>query len=120
VSRGRDNEWVKKTAGVLGKANYRPYVMGFCLTQFVSIAVSRRLKCATAGHVVWRRLLVRQEEHGGKVVYVCDCGLGYDDVLIAFACEDYKRAHGVNSEEIIKRATFNPRDEPKRRVITTS
>ena len=53
--------------------------------------------------------LVREENQNGKTVYVCNCGLGYDDLLIAFACEDYFRTHGINSEDIIKRAIYNPR-----------
>jgi hypothetical protein len=53
--------------------------------------------------------LVREEIHEGKTVYLCICGLGYNDPLIAFACEEYARTHGVNSEEIIKRAVYNPR-----------
>jgi hypothetical protein len=61
--------------------------------------------------------LVREEEHSGRMVYVCDCGLGYDDILIAYACEEYKRTHGVNSEDITKRATYNPRTEPPTRFV---
>ena len=70
---------------------------------------------------VWKRLheyarkepvkhdLVREEIHEGRTVYLCSCGLGYDDPLIAFACEEYARTYRVNSEEIIKRAVYNPR-----------
>ena len=53
--------------------------------------------------------LVKEQILEGKTVYLCSCGLGYNDPLIAFACEDYARTHGVNSEEIIKRAVYNPR-----------
>ncbi len=63
---------------------------------------------------VWKRLheyarkepvkhgFVREEIQAGRTVYLCSCGLGYDDPLIAFACEEYARTHGVNQEEIIK------------------
>jgi hypothetical protein len=61
--------------------------------------------------------LVREERQGNETVYICDCGLGYDDILIAYACEEYRRTHGVNSEEIIKRATYNPRSKPLSRII---
>jgi hypothetical protein len=56
-------------------------------------------------------VLVREERHNGKTIYICNCGLGYDDMLIAYACEEYARTHGVNSEDIIKRAVYNPRTE---------
>ncbi len=48
--------------------------------------------------------LVREEIRGGRKIYICSCGLGYDDILIAYACEDYSKTHGVNSEEITKNA----------------
>jgi hypothetical protein len=64
--------------------------------------------------------LIREEAHDGKKVYICSCGLGYDDILIAYACDEYKRTHGVASEEIIKRAVYNPRTDRTlaRRVIS--
>jgi len=62
--------------------------------------------------------LVREEIHDGKTLWVCDCGLGYEDSLIAFACEDYRRTNGVNSENITKRAIYNPRTESSTRLHT--
>jgi hypothetical protein len=64
--------------------------------------------------------LVREEVHDGKTVYVCKCGLGYGDILIAYACEEYFRTHGVNSEDITKRAIYNPRSQgsAKRTVVS--
>jgi len=62
--------------------------------------------------------LVREEKHGGKTVHMCDCGLGYNDILIAYACEEYKRIHGINSEEITRHAVYNPRTEPRTRMVT--
>ena len=53
--------------------------------------------------------LIKEEVHDGKTVYICSCGLGYDDILIAYACDEYKRTYGVNSEDIVKRAVYNPR-----------
>jgi hypothetical protein len=53
--------------------------------------------------------LIREETHEGKKVYICSCGLGYEDILIAYACDEYVRTHGVTSEDIIKRAVYNPR-----------
>jgi hypothetical protein len=44
--------------------------------------------------------LVTEEIRGGKRIYICSCGLGYDDMLIAYACGDYFKTHGVNSEEM--------------------
>lgn len=53
--------------------------------------------------------LVKEEVHNGEEVYVCECGLGYRDILIAYACEDYFEAHGIKSEDITKRAIYNSR-----------
>ncbi len=54
----------------------------------------------------------------GKTIYLCDCGLGYDDILIAYACGEYFATHGVNSEEITKKAVYNPRsDRAARRIV---
>ncbi|HMK82394.1 MAG TPA: hypothetical protein VK503_01625 [Candidatus Bathyarchaeia archaeon] len=52
--------------------------------------------------------MVREEIRGGRKIYICSCGLGYDDILIAYACEDYFKTHGVNSEEITKKCVYNP------------
>ena len=62
-------------------------------------------------------VLVREEKRDGRIIHLCDCGLGYDDVLIAFACEEYMRENGFNSEEITKHAIYNPRSEPRTKVI---
>lgn len=53
--------------------------------------------------------MVKEESRDGRVVYVCGCGLGYDDILIAYACEEYNRKYGVNSDEITKRAVYKAR-----------
>ena len=50
---------------------------------------------------------MREETLNGKKIHLCDCGLGYDDILIAYACEEYRRLNGVNSEEITKHAIYN-------------
>ncbi|HMK82319.1 MAG TPA: hypothetical protein VK503_01245 [Candidatus Bathyarchaeia archaeon] len=50
------------------------------------------------------------ETHNGKTVYVCSiCGLGYDDILFAYSCNEYCRTQGTQWSEITKRATYNPR-----------
>ena len=51
---------------------------------------------------------------GKLTVYLCECGLGYEDILVAYACEEYRRVHGVDSEDITKHAIYNPRSEPRR------
>jgi len=63
--------------------------------------------------------LVREEVHNGKTIYVCDCGLGYDDILVAYACGEYYRTHGVKSEDITRKAIYNPRSErgAKRTIV---
>ena len=61
--------------------------------------------------------MVKEEIHGGKTIYICNCGLGYDDILIAFACEDYRLTHGINSEEIVKKAVYNPRSDETKRTV---
>ena len=75
------------------------------------------LTCSTVD-LYTRSALVHEEEHSGRTVYLCDCGLGYDDILLAYACEEYRRTHGINSEDIIKRATYNPRTEPRTRIVS--
>ena len=64
-------------------------------------------------------VLVREEKQDGRTIYICDCGLGYDDILIAYACEEYRRESGVNSEEIIKHAIYNPKSEPRTKLTRT-
>jgi len=51
--------------------------------------------------------MVREETLNGKKIHICNCGLGYEDNLIAYACEEYYRINGVNSEEITKHAIYN-------------
>lgn len=64
--------------------------------------------------------LIREELHDGRKVYICSCGLGYDDMLIAYACDEYIRTHGISSEDITRRAVYNPRsDTAAKRAITT-
>ena len=60
--------------------------------------------------------MVQEEKHDGKTIYICDCGLGYDDMLIAYACEEYRRVHGVNSDDIIKHAVYNARNERRTKI----
>jgi hypothetical protein len=57
----------------------------------------------------WPTILIKEEIHQGKTVYICNCGLGYDDMLIAYACDEYVRTYGTRSEDIIKRAVYNSR-----------
>jgi hypothetical protein len=61
--------------------------------------------------------LVTEQERGGKTIYLCDCGLGYGDILIAYACEEYRRMYGVNSEDIMKLAIYNPRTEGHAEIV---
>jgi hypothetical protein len=61
-------------------------------------------------------VLVQEERREGKTIYICECGLGYGDMLIAYACEEYRRVHGVNSGDIIKHAIYNPRSDPRTKV----
>jgi len=56
-------------------------------------------------------LLVAERVHEGKKIFICNCGLGYDDILIAYACDDYRKTHGIPSEEILKRTIYTPRVE---------
>lgn len=64
--------------------------------------------------------MVTEERRNGKTLYLCDCGLGYSDILIAYACEEYRRVNGVNSEDIIKHAIYNPRTEAHTGVLTNN
>ena len=59
----------------------------------------------------WLEDLIREELHDCRKVYICSCGLGYDDMLIAYACDEYIRTHGISSEDITRRAVYNPRSE---------
>jgi len=65
--------------------------------------------------------LVREETRDGKTIYFCNCGLGYDDILIAYACEEYARTHGINSDDITRKAVYNPRSAQQltKRTVTT-
>ena len=47
--------------------------------------------------------MVTEQVLDGKV-YVCKCGLVYDDLLVAYACDEYYKAHGKLSEDITKKA----------------
>ena len=54
-------------------------------------------------------IVVVEKLHERIKVYVCsNCGLGYDDILIAYACEQYHRQYGESSTDIVKRATYRP------------
>ena len=63
---------------------------------------------------------MREERIGKLTVYVCECGLGYEDSLIAYACEEYKRIHGVDSEDITKHAIYNPRSKSITKAVQTT
>jgi len=63
-------------------------------------------------------LLVTEQVHEGKKIFICNCGFGYDDMLIAYACDDYCKIHGVASEEILKEVVYNPRIEQSNRNVT--
>jgi len=63
-------------------------------------------------------LLVTEQVHEGKKIFICNCGFGYDDMLIAYACDDYCKTHGVASEEILKKVVYNPRIEQSNRNVT--
>lgn len=53
---------------------------------------------------------IKEIKYEGRTVYVCDfCGLGYDDILLAYSCNEYCRTHGTPWDEITKKATYNPR-----------
>ena len=55
--------------------------------------------------------MVHEETHNGKKIHVCSCGLGYEDSLIAYACEEYYRVNSVNSEEITRHAIYNEKSQ---------
>ena len=63
-------------------------------------------------------LLVTEQVHEGKKIFICNCGFGYDDMLIAYACDDYYKTHGAPSEEILKKAVYNPRIDQSIRKVT--
>ncbi len=52
--------------------------------------------------------MVTEQVLDGKKVYVCNCGLIYDDLLVAYACDEYYKAHGKLSEDITKKAVNVP------------
>jgi hypothetical protein len=53
--------------------------------------------------------VVLEKLHARREIYVCStCGLGYDDILIAYACEQYHRQYGESSTDIVKRAIYRP------------
>jgi len=54
-------------------------------------------------------IVVTEKLHERRIIYICSiCGLGYDDILIAYACEQYHRQYGEPSTDIVKRATYRP------------
>jgi len=58
--------------------------------------------------------MVTEQLRDGKTIYICtSCGLGYDDILIAFACEQYFREYGESSTDIMKRAVYRPNTNPE-------
>jgi len=55
-------------------------------------------------------IVVTEQQHDGRTIFVCTkCGLGYDDILVAFACEEYFREYGESSTDIVKKAVYNPK-----------
>lgn len=50
-----------------------------------------------------------EETLHGRPVFICECGLGYDDILLAYACEQYFRQYDQRSTEIMAKATYNSR-----------
>lgn len=65
--------------------------------------------------------MVTKQVRDGKIIYICtSCGLGYDDILIAFACEQYFREYGESSTDIMRRAVYRPNTDtelPKRAFV---
>jgi len=53
--------------------------------------------------------MVTEQILDGKKVYVCNCGLVFDDMLVAYACEQYYKEHGKLSEDITRKALNVPR-----------
>ena len=48
-------------------------------------------------------ILVTETLHESRKVYICNTsGLGYDDILLAYACERYHREYGDPSTDIVK------------------
>jgi len=39
-------------------------------------------------------------------------------MLIAYACDDYIKTRGMPSEEILKKAVYNPRVDQQKRNVT--
>lgn|GEM_PF-952452 len=64
-------------------------------------------------------IVVTEKLHERRNVYICStCGLGYDDILIAYACEQYHRQYGEPSTDIVKRAIYrSPALERTRKEI---
>ena len=55
-------------------------------------------------------IVVTEQAHEGRTIFVCTkCGLGYDDILVAFACEEYFREYGESCTDIVKKAVYNPK-----------
>jgi hypothetical protein len=59
--------------------------------------------------IIFPIIVVTEKLHECRNVYICStCGLGYDDILIAYACEQYHRQYGESSTDIVKRAIYRP------------
>ena len=53
--------------------------------------------------------MVKKIRHEGKTIYVCEvCGLVYDDILLAYSCNEYCRTHDTPWDEIAKKAIYIP------------
>ena len=52
--------------------------------------------------------MITEQVLDGKKVYVCNCGLKYGDLLLAYACDEYYQTHGKPSEDIVRKAVNAP------------
>ena len=66
--------------------------------------------------------MVTEQSYEGTSIFVCAvCGLGYVDILLTYACEQYFRQYGESSTDIVKKAVYNPRsNQLERRNVTVS
>jgi len=72
---------------------------------------SGRIKAyiVTGRNILFPIIVVTEKLHERRTIYICStCGLGYDDILIAYACEEYHRQYEEPSTDIVKRATYRP------------
>ena len=63
----------------------------------------------TGRNILFPIIVVTEKLHERREIYICStCGLGYDDILIAYACEQYHRQYRESSTDIVKRAIYRP------------